>query len=91
MISDQHPDSDRLVADGAFVTAGALSGAGHALLATSVVGGSALLLERLWPWLAWGYVVLALALGISLSIGASRLLKVQEREVAQVRRRYRSG
>ena len=44
------------------VSAGALESMSHALLMTAVVGGVALVLDRIWPWLAWGYVVLAVAL-----------------------------
>jgi ABC-type transport system involved in cytochrome bd biosynthesis fused ATPase/permease subunit len=73
------------------IGAGALRGAGSALLLTAVIGGTALLLEFLWPWLAWGYVLVALALGAVLCVASRRAEKALEREVEQVRRRYRSG
>jgi hypothetical protein len=69
---------------------GALRGAGSALLVTAAIGGTALVLELVWPWLAWGYVIVALALGIVLCVASRRAEKALEREVEQVRRVYRS-
>jgi hypothetical protein len=73
------------------VGAGALHGASNALIVTAVIGGTALLLDLVWPWLAWGYVVLALALGLALHIIASRVERALEREVEKVREQHRSG
>lgn len=68
-----------------------LHGASAALLVTSVIGGTALLLEVVWPWLAWGYVGVALVLGLALQVVASRATRALEREVERVRRQHRSG
>ena len=53
MISRTLPSAERE----AVVGAGLLRGASTALLLTSLIGGTALLLELVWPWLAWGYVI----------------------------------
>ena len=73
------------------MSAGALHGASAALIVTSVIGGTALLLELVWPWLAWGYVSVALAVGLALQLIAARVTKAHEREVERVRRQHRSG
>ncbi|MDX6536565.1 MAG: hypothetical protein QOD37_906 [Gaiellales bacterium] len=78
-------------ADRDVIGVGALRGAGSALLVTAVIGGTALVLELLWPWLAWGYVLVALALGVVLCVASRRAQRALEREVEQVRRRHRSG
>jgi uncharacterized protein (DUF58 family) len=70
---------------------GALRGASLALMVTGVIGGVALLLALLWPWLAWGYVVASLGLGFALYFGVSRSEKSLEREVERVRQQHRSG
>jgi hypothetical protein len=68
------------------LSAGALQGVSYALLGTAVVGGVALALELVWPWLAWGYVLGALLLGTGVALASARLRRVHEREVARVRR-----
>jgi hypothetical protein len=73
------------------MSAGALHGASAALMCTSVIGGAALLLELVGPWLAWGYVGVALVVGLALQVVASRATSALEREVEQVRRQHRSG
>jgi hypothetical protein len=79
------PDVEREV-----MSAGALRGAGSGLLITSMIGGSALLLELMWPWLAWGYVGVALVLGLALQAIASRGAKALEHEVERLRQQHRS-
>jgi hypothetical protein len=88
MISGQHP-LRRTEREG--TSAGMLHGASAALLVTSVIGGTALLLEVVWPWLAWGYIGAALVLGLSLQVVASRATRALEREVERVRQQHRSG
>jgi ABC-type transport system involved in cytochrome bd biosynthesis fused ATPase/permease subunit len=73
------------------MSAGALHGASTALMCTAVIGGAALLLELVGPWLAWGYVGVALVVGLALQVVASRATRALEREVEQVRRQHRSG
>jgi hypothetical protein len=73
------------------MSAGVLHGASAALLITSVVGGSALMLELVGPWLAWGWVGVALVLGLALQFIASRATRTIECEVEQVRQQHRSG
>jgi hypothetical protein len=68
-----------------------LRGASTALLVTSLIGGTALLLELVWPWLAWGYVGAALVLGLALLGVSARITRALEREVERVRREHRSG
>ena len=41
-----------------------VAGIGYALILTAFIGGAVLLVNLLWPPLAWAYVVTALALGI---------------------------
>jgi hypothetical protein len=65
-------------------------GASAALAVTGVIGGVALLLSLVWPWLAWGYVVGALLLGVVLHFVASRGERCLEREVERVRQQHRS-
>jgi hypothetical protein len=86
MISRPLLDSERDV-----VSAGLLRGASTALVLTSVIGGTALLLELVWPWLAWGYVGSALVLGLALQAVAARAARALEREVERVRQEHRSG
>jgi hypothetical protein len=50
---------------------GALIGGCYALVAIGVVGGVVLLLNGIWPWLAWGYVGVSLAVGIPGAIAES--------------------
>jgi hypothetical protein len=73
------------------LSAGALQGIGHALLGTAAVGGVALVLQLVWPWLAWGYVLGALVLGSAVALLASRLGRAHEREVDRLRRMRDSG
>jgi hypothetical protein len=72
------------------VSVGTLRGASLALTVTGVIGGAALLLALLWPWLAWGYVLAALTLGVLLHLLASGSERCLEREVERVRRQHRS-
>jgi hypothetical protein len=72
------------------VSLGAVRGASAALIVTGVIGGVALLLALVWPWLAWGYIVAALALGIALHLAASHGEKRLEREVERLRQQHRS-
>jgi hypothetical protein len=48
-------------------------------------------LDRIWPWLAWGYVVLAVVFGVALGAAARGAERAIEREVEELRRRYRPG
>jgi hypothetical protein len=86
MIFGPFPSAERDV-----VSAGMLRGASTALLVTSVIGGTALLLELVAPWLAWGYVGAALALGLALQGIAVRVTKGLEREIERVRQEHCSG
>jgi hypothetical protein len=86
VISRPLPSAERDV-----VSAGMLRGASTALLVTSVIGGTALLLELVWPWLAWGYVGAALVVGLALQGIAVRITRALEREVERVRQEHRSG
>ena len=86
MISRSLPSAEREV-----VGAGLLRGASTALLLTSLIGGTALLLELVWPWLACGYVGAALVLGLALQWIAVRFTRALEREVERVRREHRPG
>lgn len=87
MISRSLPSAERE----AVVGAGLLRGASTALLLTSLIGGTALLLELVWPWLAWGYVGAALVLGLTLHWITVRITRALEREVERVRQEHRSG
>jgi Flp pilus assembly protein TadB len=71
------------------LSAGALEGTSHALLVTALVGGAALGLHRIWPWLAWGYVAVAVVLGVALAVIARGVQRTHEREVEELRRRHR--
>jgi uncharacterized membrane protein YfcA len=73
------------------LSAGTLDAASNALLVTAAIAGAALLLQLLLPWLAWGYVALALVFGIVFAVIAARVQRMHEREVDQVRRRHRSS
>jgi uncharacterized membrane protein YedE/YeeE len=86
VISRTLPSAERDV-----VGVGLLRGASTALLVTSMIGGTALLLELVWPWLAWGYVGAALVLGLVLLGISARITRALEREVERVRREHRSG
>src|SRR3954451_8636796 len=87
VISRSLPSAERE----AVVRAGLLGGASTALLLTSLIGGTALLLELVWPWLAWGYVGAALVLGLALQWTTVRIRRALEREVERVRQEHRSG
>ena len=87
MISRSLPSAERETVVGA----GLLRGASTALLLTSLIGGTALLLELVWPWLAWGYVGAALVLGLALQWITVRITRALEREVERVRQEHRSG
>jgi hypothetical protein len=49
-----------------------LTGAGLALMCTGIAGGMALLLSAISPYLAGGYVALALAAGVALELFGRR-------------------
>jgi hypothetical protein len=51
---------------------GAIIGTSYALASTSVIGGFALLLNLVWPWLAWGYVAVGLVAGSPAAVMATR-------------------
>ncbi len=90
MISDgRHTGPEAPGAEGELLTAGTLGAASNALLATATIGGAALLLQLAVPWLAWGYVALALVFGVAFAVVAARVQRAHEREVEQVRRRHR--
>jgi hypothetical protein len=72
------------------LSVGALRGAITALLVTGMIGGVALALALIWPWLAWGYVGVALTLAAALQLVASRVERSLEREIETVRRQHRS-
>jgi hypothetical protein len=77
-------------AERARMSPAALDGAARALLVTALIGATALALELAWPWLAWGYVLLAFALGCALATLATRVQRVHEREVDRLRQEYRA-
>jgi hypothetical protein len=91
MVTREHPGTEPQQAEQAALSAGALAGTSHALLVTALVGGAALVLDRIWPWLAWGYVVLAAVFGVALGAAARGAQRAIEREVEELRRRYRPG
>ena len=89
MVTREHPRTDAPRAERAAVSAGTLESMSHALLVTALVGAVALVLDLIWPWLAWGYVVLAVALGTALAGIARAAQRSIEREVEELRRRHR--
>ena len=89
MVTREHPRTETQRAEHAALSAGALEGTSHALLVTALVGGAALVLDSIWPWLAWGYVVLAVVLGCALAVIARGVRRSIEREIEELRRRHR--
>jgi uncharacterized protein (DUF2062 family) len=94
MVTREHPRTEAQRtepqrADRAALRAGALASTSHALLVTALIGGTALALDQIWPWLAWGYVVLAVVLGLALAAIAAGVQRAHEREVDELRRRHR--
>ena len=89
MVTREHTRTETQHADHAALSAGALEGTSHALLVTALVGGAALVLHRIWPWLAWGYVAVAVVLGVALAVIARGAQRDHEREVEELRRRHR--
>ncbi len=89
MVTRDHTHTDPAHTEHAGLSAGALEGTSHALLVTALVGGAALVLDRIWPWLAWGYVAMAVVFGIGLAALARFAQKAHEREVEDLRRRHR--
>jgi hypothetical protein len=61
LTAQQAPD------DAASLAPAALQGTSLALICTGVAGGSALALSEVSPWVAWGYVALALVFGIAIA------------------------
>jgi Flp pilus assembly protein TadB len=89
MVTRGHASTEPQRAEHAALSAGALEGTSHALLVTALVGGAALVLDRIWPWLAWGYVTLAVVLGVALAVIARGAQRALEREVEELRKRHR--
>ena len=90
MISDSpQPGAEAPGAERELLSAGMLDAASNALLVTATIAGVTLLLQLAVPWLAWGYVALALVFGVAFAVIAARVQRMHEREVEQVRRRYR--
>jgi hypothetical protein len=89
MVTREHPRTETQPAEHAALSAGALVGTSHALLVTALVGGAALVLHSIWPWLAWGYVAVAVVLGVALAMIARGVQREHEREVDDLRRRHR--
>ena len=89
MVTREHSRTETPRAERAALSAGALESTSHALLVTALVGGAALVLGRIWPWLAWGYVVLAVVLGSALAVIARGVQRSIEREIEELRRRHR--
>ena len=89
MVTREHSRTETQHTERAAFSAGALESTSYALLVTALVGGIALVLHRIWPWLAWGYVLLALVLGGALAVIARGAQRSIEREVEELRRRHR--
>jgi hypothetical protein len=54
------------------VSINAFRNAGFFLAVMGLTAATALLLALAWPWLAWGYAIGALAVGVTLELLASR-------------------
>jgi Flp pilus assembly protein TadB len=89
MVTREHSRTETPRAERPALSAGALESTSHALLVTAAVGGVAVVLDRIWPWLALGYVVVAVVLGSALAVIARVVQRSIEREIEELRRRHR--